>query len=110
MGTHGADDVKQEKNIGHRWQPGESGNPNGRPRKGFAMTDIMRQMLDENGNISKAIMSKLLQMAASGDMAAIREVLDRLEGKPLQSTDITSLGDKIEGRVIIDTHAPESSP
>jgi len=70
--------------IGRPFPPGVSGNPAGRPKKGTAMTDIMRAMMDDKPDIAKAIMVKLLQMAAEGDITAIREVLDRLEGKPMQ--------------------------
>lgn len=83
------------------WKPGQSGNPNGRPKKGTALTDIMREMFVENGAIPKAIVAKLLQMAAGGDIAAIREVLDRIEGKPMQATDITTDGDKINQTLVI---------
>jgi len=62
----------------------ENINRNGRPKKGLALTDIMREMFQENEAIPKAIVGKLLQMAANGDIAAIREVLDRIEGKPIQ--------------------------
>jgi hypothetical protein len=62
----------------------ENINRNGRPKKGLALTDLMRQIFEENESIPKSIVAKLLQMAASGDIAAIREVLDRIEGKPIQ--------------------------
>jgi hypothetical protein len=82
-----ADLVKQEEN-----KPGKGGfgdhpeniNREGRPKKGMALTDLMREMMDETPQIKKAIMAKLMQMAAEGDIAAIREVLDRTEGKPIQ--------------------------
>lgn len=69
------------------WKPGQSGNPNGRPPKGQALTDLMREMMEENPNIKKAIMAKLMEGAAKGDIAFIREVLDRIEGKPIQKNE-----------------------
>jgi hypothetical protein len=41
-------------------------------------------MLDEKPEIKKALSTKLFELALSGDLAAIREVMDRLEGRPLQ--------------------------
>lgn len=76
--------VNKRKAPSTAWKPGQSGNPNGRPPKGLALTDVMRQMLEEKPEIKKALMSKLFEMALQGDLPAIREVLDRIEGRPLQ--------------------------
>jgi hypothetical protein len=31
------------------WKPGQSGNPAGRPRSGFALAEVLREFLDEPG-------------------------------------------------------------
>jgi hypothetical protein len=41
------------------------------------------------------IANRLVAEAAAGDVTAIKEVGDRIDGKPKQQTDITSGGDKI---------------
>ena len=41
------------------------------------------------------IADKLCKMAMDGDIAAIREIGDRLEGKPSTQTDVTSGGEPI---------------
>lgn len=92
-------DEKHGENKGHRWQPGESGNPNGRPPKGTAITDVMRQMLEEKPEIKRALMSKLLEMAIKGDLAAIREVIDRMDGRAKQSVELS--GDEQNPLVVI---------
>lgn len=47
---------------------------------------------------TKAIITRaLLTKAAKGDVYAIKEVFDRVEGKPQQQMDITSDGEKIDG-------------
>lgn len=97
-----ADTIVNEKqgiNKGHKWQPGESGNPNGRPPKGYAVTDVMRQMLEEKPEIKKALMAKLLEIALKGDLPAIREILDRLEGRAKQSVELS--GDEQNPLVVI---------
>ena len=85
MADDNASDIKPEKQVNStQWKPGQSGNPNGRPKKGLAITDIMREMLEERPEIRKALSAKLFELALKGDLAAIREVMDRLEGRPLQ--------------------------
>lgn len=76
---------KQQENsrvFGRPFPPGVSGNPNGRPPKGTAITDVMKAMLNEKPEIKKALAAKLYELALGGDLAAIREVLDRIDGKP----------------------------
>lgn len=65
-----------------QFQPGQSGNPNGRPKKGTAITDVLREMLEANPDIKRKLSNKLLELALEGDLAAINILLDRLEGKP----------------------------
>mgnify|MGYP003111037507 FL=1 len=67
--------------IGNRWKKGESGNPNGRRN---AAKDILNQLLDveiDDRTQREQLMLKLIQMGMRGDLGAIREVLDRTEGK-----------------------------
>ena len=78
------------------WQPGVSGNPKGRPKKGEALTDILREQADledvtEGVNTlsrKDALARKLWSMAMSGDMAAIRYIYNRIDGMPTQTHDI----------------------
>ena len=90
MGDNDTEVVKQQENnkTGFQLHP-ENINREGRPKKGTTLTDIMRQIFQENAQIPKAIVAKLLEMAAKGDIAAIREVLDRVEGKAVQTTELT---------------------
>jgi hypothetical protein len=81
MADNYADD-KQVKNIGHRWQPGESGNPNGRPPKGHSITETIKSMMDEKPEIKRALGTKLIQMAIDGDIVAIKTVMAYIDGLP----------------------------
>jgi len=75
--------------------PGQSGNPKGKPKGARSMTTILREMLetetetDVDGQKVKmpfqdAIIRKLLQKANKGEIKAITEILDRIEGKAKQ--------------------------
>ncbi len=81
------------------WKKGESGNPNGPPKGYRSITACMRKFLEiyktkgklpsgEEVDIDgyEAIALKLINMALTGNRKAINQVLDRLEGKPIQST------------------------
>lgn len=43
----------------------------------------------------EAVAKRLVDMAIKGDINAIKELANRIEGMPKQQTDITSQGDKI---------------
>jgi len=80
-----------------RFLPNNRANPKGRPPKDKSITNLMREMLDkpadkkflskeDYGKTWRQVVAKaLLVKAIRGDSMAIRELLDRLEGKPTQS-------------------------
>jgi len=66
----------------------------GRPRKLPAINDLIADVLSEEKDgltAAEAILKKLRQMAASGNLKAAEMLLDRAYGKPKSSTDITTL-------------------
>ncbi len=79
--------------LGNRFSKGVSGNPNGRP-KITKLTDALREQLAEalqgspEKTIAEAIARTLIREAVSGNVAAIREIADRTEGKPKQAIDL----------------------
>ena len=60
----------------YQFKPGQIGNPAGRPKS--AVSHLLKN--DEKFS-NKAVAQKLYDLALSGDMGAIREYLDRTEGK-----------------------------
>src|SRR6476660_9231112 len=59
-----------------RFKPGQSGNPNGRPRGSRHKTTLaIEKLLDGEG---EEITRKAIDLAKGGDMGAIRICLDRL--------------------------------
>lgn len=69
--------------------PGQSGNPNGRPKKGQTMTEILSQTLEAQEHEGKtgkeALALKLYALALEGDVGALKYIFERLDGKPLQA-------------------------
>lgn len=69
-----------------QFKPGVSGNPGGRPKtRPFA--DALRAELEaagDDGEVLRLIAAKLIEDAKSGNLAAVKELADRLDGKPAQ--------------------------
>lgn len=88
---------------------GVSGNPGGRP-KSKPLTEEIERLLEQeapekNGRTWAAVIAEaLVRRAATGDVQAIAEVANRLEGRPAQSVALdvnaeTNLAERIaEGR------------
>lgn len=80
------------------FKPGQSGNPNGRPPKGYSITEMMKEMLNSEPEIKKAIGKAISEKAKSGDITAIKILWQYMDGMPVQ--DITSGGEKIAAPII----------
>ena len=70
-------------------------NRNGRPPKAWTMSTLIEEALEEieakSGKSFKHLVAKrLAHMAVGGDIQAIKEINDRVDGKPKQNMDITS--------------------
>lgn len=97
-------------NLVH-FEKGQSGNPNGRP-KGVqnSKTRLLRLLElvqkrrnpitgeDEDFTVLELMDMQMISKALKGDQRAYEAVVDRLEGKPKQTTDITA---DIKGNVQI---------
>lgn len=73
-------------------------NRRGRPKKKWTMAALYREAADEaseTGVLKKKIIArKLIELAERGDMVAIKELGNRIDGMPKQSTDLS-----VEGQV-----------
>lgn len=69
---------------GNKWKPGQSGNPNGRP-KGKGPFAELRESI--SGHVP-AMIAKLAEQAKDGDVAAARLLLERVYPamKPVEAT------------------------
>jgi hypothetical protein len=82
------------------FKKGESGNPNGRPRKLPQLDELLADILGEDKDgitAAEAILKALRAKAAKGDIRAAEVLLDRAYGKPKQTTELTgSNGDPVQ--------------
>jgi hypothetical protein len=84
------------------WKPGQSGNPGGRPKTAH-ISQALRTAL-ANGKADE--FAEILCAVASGrkkgtpvQLAALREIADRTEGRPHQSVNLEasfSIGERLE--------------
>ena len=79
---------------GKPFLPGQSGNPNGRPRKGETVTDALRAYASAKWKgkpAKKALAERLWTLAMENDdavgIAALRYIYDRLDGRPKESVE-----------------------
>ncbi len=92
--------------IEPRWKKGETGNPNGRPKKLPSLDLIMANVMGQEKDgitAAEAIIMKLREQAAKGDIKAAQLLLDRAYGKAKQDIDITTQGHKVTVPTIIFT-------
>src|SRR5687768_12183069 len=79
---------KWTANNPRAWRPGQSGNPNGRPKGSKSGSSVLRrmarQLVDPKSglNATELISAKLLSAAMSGEAWAIKEYFDRVDGRP----------------------------
>ena len=92
-----------------RFLPGTSGNPKGRPKKGHTLTDALRDFayrrnMDEM-EAREALAEVLWDLALNAkDVAAIRYIYDRLEGKPTEKVEHNG---KMQWSIIRPADAPD---
>ena len=74
----------------HKFKKGQTGNPNGRPKKLPELNKLMADILgDEKNGLTTAerILKAIEAKALKGDIKAAEMLLDRGYGKPKQTTD-----------------------
>jgi len=82
------------------FKPGQSGNPKGGVKKEWTWSGLLRDLSEQtdgaSGLTKKEIIAKaLFKEAYKGNVPAIKEYGDRIDGKPPQALDHTSNGNTI---------------
>uniref|UniRef100_A0A6M3ISE9 DUF5681 domain-containing protein n=2 Tax=viral metagenome TaxID=1070528 RepID=A0A6M3ISE9_9ZZZZ len=90
-------------NQSTRWKKGsKSPNPKGRPEqpwKAVFRKEVEKLIVTKSGKkeqIKHLIAKAQIAEALKGNTYAFNAVADRMEGRPVQPTDLTSQGEKIE--------------
>jgi hypothetical protein len=96
--------TKKNTGLKEPWKPGQSGNPNGRPKKEFCIPDILRKILKEDSPYShpddkRTVLDEICWKAAlqamGGDKDARAWISDRTEGKALERVRINDEKDEL---------------
>ena len=64
------------------WKEGQSGNPKGRPPKGWSLTETIKSMIEAEPALKKQLGAKIIDMAKQGDIAAIKLLWNYVDGMP----------------------------
>lgn len=75
------------------FKPGQSGNPGGRPKKSWTWSGLLDEVGEEiepkSGKKFKELVSKRLWISCvNGNIPAIKELMNRMEGMPKQQTEL----------------------
>ncbi len=105
-----------------KFKPGQSGNPAGRPKGVRHLSTVLKEMLEaiapdavvdvaeikqfikrKKITNADAIAARLMHDAiVEGDIDAIKVIADRTEGKAPASLDVTSGGEKVQTKFVVE--------
>lgn len=109
--------VTKRKATSGSLKPGQTANPNGRPKKEESLTNLMRTYLNqippgEARSRKEIFIEKTAQLAERGDATAQKLIWSYLDGLPTQQVDVTSMGRSVVIPILggLTTAAVESPP
>lgn len=93
-------------NKATQFKLGQSGNPDGRPKKGYSITEMMKEMLASKPEIKKKIGEQIAKKALQGDVTATKMLWGYMDGQPKEQLDIDN---KIQIKIVADTELLEAN-
>lgn len=99
---------------GRPFKPGESGNPNGRPKGARSFSTLFQEAIEkianatgqEPGAFELEIIEQAVRKARNGDYRFYRDLMDRLHGQPAAKMDLTSAGKPLPQPIL---HVPRDN-
>ena len=88
--------MAREDNLKPAWQPGQSGNPTGKPKGARNRSTIVKELLDINDQETKMHQAQI-NKAIEGDTGAYKAVLDSAYGAPTQQVETTQTNVDLSG-------------
>lgn len=83
-------------NPQNQFKPGDPKiNKNGRPKREWTWSGLLEKYADEledNQKVKDAVVKKVFQLAKRGDMVAVKEIFNRMDGTPINNVDVKSDG------------------
>ena len=75
-----------------QFKKGQSGNPNGRPKGSISLLSMIKRELEDNPKMARRIVLAYLA-DAEGDGVNRRDLIDRTDGKPKQTVEMSNQKD-----------------
>jgi len=74
--------------VSTSWKPGQSGNLKGAPKREWTWAGVVQEaveQLEEDGTpIKSSVVKALVREAKRGNILAIKELMNRMDGMPVQ--------------------------
>ena len=107
MAANNGKTASRRRGPGRPFQPGQSGNPKGAPKRGLSIVGNLQKVLeqvDEESGKTKGqlIAEKYVELGLGGSVAAIENIFSRFHGRPEQGIRLS--GD--EARPLHVRHSP----
>lgn len=98
VGDSTTESANKQGNVGrgrppreHQFKKGQSGNPKGKPKGTLSITKHIRAALEANDHEkAKQLADALIYNAAKGNGAAMKQILDRIDGPVKEELELTN--------------------